>query len=63
MNSISYYTNTGAVFDYLVEINQKSGAEPTFPIAVEGMRSRDLLQTSPPPSPSFHSIVDTVEKR
>ena len=58
MDSANYYTTTGAVFDYLVEINQETGVEPTFPMAMEGMRRRGLLQTSPPPFPPFYSNMD-----
>lgn len=63
MDSANHYTTTGAVFDYLVEINQKTGVEPTFPMAVEGMRRRGLLQTSPPPFPPFYSNMDREDFR
>ena len=63
MDSANYYTTTGAVFDYLVEINQKAGVELTFPMAVEGMRRRGLLQTTPPPFPPFYSNMDREDFR
>ena len=63
MDSANYYTTTGAVFDYLVEINQKAGVDPTFPMAVEGMRRGGLLQTSPPPFPPFNSNMNREEFR
>lgn len=61
MDSASYYTTTGAVFDYLVEINQKTGGEPSFPAAVDSMRRRGLLQSAPPPLPPFHSNMGQDE--
>lgn len=61
MNTTNYYTTIGAAFDYLVEIHQKTGAELTFPAALEGLRQRGALSRTPPPFPPYHYNMDREE--
>lgn len=58
MDSVRYYTTIGDAFDYLVEIKQKTGREPSFAAAVEGMRRKGMLQLTPAPLPPFYSNMD-----
>lgn len=58
MKQQNHYTTIGAVFDYLVEIHQKTGEEPTFPSALDSMRRRGLLMASALPIPPFYSDSD-----
>lgn len=61
MDSVRYYTTIGDAFDYLVEIKQKTGREPSFAAAVEGMRRKGMLQLTPAPLPPFYSNMDREE--
>ena len=61
MNFANYYTTIGAVFDYLVEINKKTGQALSFPAAIESMYHSGLLQSSPLPLPSFYPNMSREE--
>lgn len=58
MDTVKYYTTICSVFDYLVEIHEKTGKESSFPSALDDMRRRGPLQPSPSPLPPFCSNLD-----
>lgn len=61
MDTGCFYTTIGAIFDYLVELNKKTGQEPTFVAAMDSMRRQGLLQPVPPEIPPYHASVNREE--
>lgn len=52
------YTTIGAVYDYIVEKHQKTGADFAFPAALDGLRAEGRLQSDCPKTPAFYSNMD-----
>lgn len=58
MSNSKSYATIGMVYDFLVEMHQKTGRTFAFPEALDGLRaSGKLLKTFPEP-PTFHSGMD-----
>ena len=52
------YTTIGAVYDYVVEMHQKSGQSIAFPNALDGLRTEGRLCAAKPETPPFYSNMD-----
>lgn len=58
MNVVKRYATIGMVFDFLVEMHQKTGRNYAFPEALDGLRAAGRLLTAPPDFPPFYSEMD-----
>lgn len=58
MNDGKRYATIGMVYDFLIEMHQKSKMDYSFPEALDGLRTSGLLLKAPPPLPSFYSQMD-----
>ena len=58
LESKNCYTTIGDIFDYIVEFHQKTGEDPTFPNALEGLRREGKLTELIPEIPPFYSVLD-----
>lgn len=58
MNAANNYTTVGKVYDFLVEMHQKTGGVFSFPEALDGLRSAGEMLSTPPESPPFYSQMD-----
>lgn len=61
MNADKKYVTIGMVYDFLVEMHQRTGRSFSFPEALDGMESEGRLLTELPGFPPFHSDMDIDE--
>lgn len=58
MKPYQYYTTIGTVYDYLMEEHRQTGRDLSFPAALEKLRRKGLMTSTPPPVPPFQSNMD-----
>lgn len=58
MGQSKKYTTIGIVFDHVVEYHQKTQQSMAFPAALDDLRIKGVLRSTPPPSPPFSAKMD-----
>lgn len=61
MNEVKKYATIGMVYDFLVEMHQKTGRDYSFPEAIAALDNEGQLLHSLPSIPPFHSGMDLEE--